>query len=72
MIIMIRGGRGLADIEKSVDASIQRLEDYTDRRGGRLIAAFRNKTDNTRINGTEITRKQKNEKKNFSVSVLND
>ena len=31
------GERGLASIEDSVVASIQRLEDYIEKRGGRLI-----------------------------------
>ena len=54
-----QGGRGLTSTEDSVDASIQRLEHDTEKRGGRLITATRNNTDNTRINRTEITRKQK-------------
>ena len=53
------GGRGLASIEDSVDTSIQRLEDYIKKRWGRLTTATRNNTDNTWINRTEITRKQK-------------
>ena len=57
------GGRGLTSIEDSVDASIQRLEDYIQNRGGRLITATRNSTDNTGINRTTITRKQKREEK---------
>ena len=51
------GGRGFASIQDSVDASIQRLENYTENRGGRLIIATRNDIDNTRINRTKITRK---------------
>ena len=51
-------GWGLASIEDSVDASIQRLEDYIQKRRGRLIAATRN----TRISGTTITRRQKRKK----------
>ena len=54
-----KGGRVLVNIEDSVDASIQRLEDYVQKRGERLITATRNNTDNTRNNGTTITRKQK-------------
>ena len=50
-------------IEDSVDASIQRLEDYIEKRGGRLITATRNNTDETRIHRTEITRIQKREEK---------
>ena len=57
------GGRGLPSIEDSVDASIQHLEDYIQKRGGRLIIASRNNTDNTRINRMTITRKQKWEEK---------
>ena len=53
------GGRRLTSIEDSVDASIQRLEDYIQRCGRKLITATRNNTDNTRNNRTEITRKQK-------------
>ena len=53
------GGRGLTGIEDSVDASIQRLEDYIKKCGGSLITATRNNTDNTSINWTKITRKQK-------------
>ena len=53
------GGRGLASTEDSVDASIQRFEDYIENRGERLIKASRNNTDNTKTNGTTITRKQK-------------
>ena len=52
-------GREIASIEDSVDASIQQLEDYIEKRGGRLIAATRNNTNDTRTNRTTITRKQK-------------
>ena len=51
--------RGLASIEESVDTSIQRLEDYIEKHGGRMITASRNNTDNTRTNKTKIARKQK-------------
>ena len=37
------GRKGLACIEDSVDASIQRLKDYKKKRGGRLITAIRKK-----------------------------
>ena len=53
------GGSALASIEDSVNASIQRLEDNIEKRGGRLITATRNNTDITKNNRTEITRKQK-------------
>ena len=49
-----KGGRGLASIEDSVDASIQELEDYI--RKESLITATKNSTDNVMINRT--TRKQ--------------
>ena len=52
-------GRGLAGTEDSVDSSVQRLEDYIEKRGGRLITATRNNTDNMRTNRTTITKKQK-------------
>ena len=53
------GGRGLASIEDSVDASIQRLEDYIQKHDGGLITAIRNDTNNTIDNRMTITRKQK-------------
>ena len=49
------GGRGLASIEDSVDASIQRLKDYIKKHKGGLITATRNETENTMT----ITKKQK-------------
>ncbi len=36
------GGRGLVNIEVSVDASIQQLEDYIEKHEGGLITAIRN------------------------------
>ena len=56
------GGRGLASIEVSVDASI-RLEDYIDKHEEGLITAITNDTDNTMDNRMTITRKQKWEEK---------
>ena len=56
------GGRGLASIEDSVDASI-RLEDYIEKHEGGLITAIRNNTDNTIDNRNTKTRKQKWEEK---------
>ena len=41
-----KGGRGLTSIEDNIDASIQWLEDDTEKRKGGLIAAKRNDTDN--------------------------
>ena len=40
-------GRGLANIEDNVEASIQRLEDYIGKHEGGLFTAIRNNTDNT-------------------------
>ena len=54
------GGRGLASIEDSMDTSIQRLKE---KRGGRLITATRNNTNDTRTSRTTNTRKQKWEEK---------
>ena len=53
------GERGLASIENSVGASIQRLEDYIGKHEGRLFTAIRNNTDNTMDNKMTITRKRK-------------
>ena len=58
-----QAGRGHTSTEDSVDASIQRLEDYIQKLGGRLITTTRNDTDDTRTNRTTITRKQKWEEK---------
>ena len=51
--------RGLASIEESVDTSIQRLENYIEKHGGRLITATINNTNDLRTSRTTITRKQK-------------
>ena len=56
------GGRGLASIEESIDASI-RLKDYIQKHKGGLITAIRNDTDNMMDNRMTITRKQKWERK---------
>ena len=53
------GGRGLASIEDSVDASIQRLKEDIQRHDGGLITSITNDTDNTMDNRMTITRKQK-------------
>ncbi len=63
LMTMLKGGRGLAIIECSVDASIQRLKDYIEKRGGRVITATRNNADITRITRSKITRKPKWERK---------
>ena len=64
------GGRGLASIEDSVGASIQRIEDYIEKHEGVLITAFGNDTEDTITNKMTITRE--NEKKNNSMGALND
>ena len=53
------GGRGLARIQESDDASMQWLQNYIKKREGRLITAIRNNKDNSSINRTKIMRKQK-------------
>ena len=53
----------LASIEDSVDASIQRLEDYIGKHELGLINSIRNNTNNTIDNKMTITRKQKLEEK---------
>ena len=55
----------------SVDASIQRLEDYIQKHDGGLITAIRTDTDNTMDNRMRITR-NKNGKEGNSMDVLND
>ena len=57
-----QGGRGLASIEDTVDASVQRLEDYIEKLERGLITTIRVNTDNT-INERMTTRKQKLEGK---------
>ena len=53
-----KGGRGLARIEDSVDASIRQLEDYIEKRKRGLITTIRNNTDNTTDNRMTKTSKQ--------------
>ena len=65
------GGRGLASIDDSVDASIQRFEDYIGKHKGGLFTAIRNDTDNTMNNRKKITRIEKWEIYN-SMGALND
>ena len=64
------GGRGHTNIEDSVDAFLQRLEDYIEKHKRGLITAIRNNTDNTMYNRMTKTRKQKWEENNF-MGVLN-
>ena len=53
------GGRVLASIEVTVDASIQRLEDYIEKYERGLIKTIRNDTDNSIDERMTKTRKQK-------------
>ena len=53
------GGRGLASIEDTVDASIQRLEDYIEKHERGLITTIRNDTENMIDKRVTTTRKQK-------------
>ena len=50
------GGRGLANIEDSMDASIYDFEDFTKTRKERVIIAVSNSTENIRTNRITITR----------------
>ena len=52
------GGKGLASIEDSVDALIQRFEDHIGKHEGGLFIAIRNDTDNTMNNRNTTTRKK--------------
>ena len=53
------GGRGLANIEDTADASILRLKDYIEKHERGLITTIRNDTDNTIDERVTTTRKQK-------------
>ena len=50
-------GRGLASIKESVDALIQRLEEFIEKHKAGLILAIINKTYNAMTNRIRITRK---------------
>ena len=52
------GRIGLASIEDSVDASIQRLEDYGEKHKEVLITAIRKDTDKTMANRINVTREK--------------
>ena len=58
-----QGGRGLASIEDTVDASIQRLEDYIEKHERGQITTIRVDTDNTINERMATTRKRKWEEK---------
>ena len=62
-------GRELVSIKDSVDASIQRLEDFIEKRGGGLITATGNNTDNSSIN-RKINKN--NGKKHNSMDISSD
>ena len=57
------GGRGLASIEDSVDASIQWLEDHIEKHERRLVTAIKNDTDNTIDDRMTTSGKQKTKQK---------
>ena len=57
------GGRRLASIEDTVDASIQRLEDYIEKHERGLITTIKDDTDNTINERMTTTRNQKWERK---------
>ena len=57
------GGRKLTSIEDTVDASIQRLEDYIEKHEWGLITTIGNDTDSTIDERMTTTRKQKWERK---------
>ena len=61
-----KGGRGITSIEDSVEASIQRLEDYIGKHEGGLITAIRNNTNNRMDNRMTRTRTQKWEEKQLN------
>ena len=63
-------GRGLASIEDSVHASIQRPEDYIEKHERGLITVIRNDTESTIDDRMTITRKRKLRKN--SIAALND
>ena len=65
------GGRGPTIIQDSIEASIQRLDDYIKKRGGTLITPTRKNTDSTSINRIN-NEKTKNRKKNNSMDISSD
>ena len=63
------GGRGLTSMEDTVDASIQRLENYIEKHERGLITAIRNDTDNTIDKRMTTARKQKWDGKNYMAAL---
>ena len=64
-----QGRRGLASIEDTVDASIQRLEDYIEKHERGLITTIRNGTDNTIDERLTTTMKQNWDRKQLYSRV---
>ena len=63
------GRRGLASIGDSVDTSIQRFKDYIEKRGGRVITATTNNTNDTRTTRTGwAKRSTRNCARNWSLT----
>ena len=67
-----KGGRVLVSIQDSVDASIQQLEDYIKKYGGRLITVTRNNTQATQASTKQKYQEHKNEKKNHCMNISSD
>ena len=63
--------KGLVSIEHSVYASIQRLEDYIEKREEGLITVIRNDTNNTKPTERQKL-ENKNGKKNNTMDILHD
>ena len=59
------GGRGLASIRDTIDASMQRLKDYIEKLERGLITTIRNDADNTIDDRMKTTKKHKWEGKQF-------
>ena len=63
-------GRGLASIEDSVDASIQRLEDYIGKHEKGLITAIRNNTLSRKLKWEEKQLNGRNNKQHLTRENL--
>ena len=61
-------GRGLVSSEYCIDASIQQLEDYIRKRGGKFITDTRSNNDNK----TNYNNQKKILKKNNTMDVFSD
>ena len=71
MYLEKRGEEDMPASRTSVDASIQRVENYIEKHERGLVRAIRNDTDNTIDGRMTITRKQK-WKKTKSMAASND